>query len=747
MLFLLLLLLPALCFGQKYQIGGVSVIRNGNALQNPWVGGLNNPVFSDIDLNGDGKIDMFIYDKAGWKALAFLNTGTGGVPSFIYAPQFDIMIPRELRDWAVIRDYNHDGVPDIMALSSNSDIMVFKGTRTGTTLTFEKTYEKIMYNYGQGHRDHIWTFADNMPVMMDIDNDGDLDVLASDIGGGVTVNFYQNQAVEQGMSVDSLSMNIVSQCWGHFLQNSNDCGVTLANCKTDALSPSGQSGARHQGGAVAGFRYRYGQPVVSLLLADIFCNTLKFLENRGDTSEAIITYADSIFPIYDRSVNLPLFPAPFLLDADNDGRKDLIVAPFASNAYQPGQAEDIKVVQYYHNIANDSLEKFHYLGDSFMTSGIVDIGTESHPVFFDYDADGLMDIVMGNYGQFQRSGASKSYLALYHNVGVDTMPRYEEVTTDWNNLSVYNILGLYPAFGDMNGDGSPDMVVGDYSGHVNFFKNTSGNATASYPSVTEPTWFNLTVTQNAAPYIYDVNGDSLPDLIVGSRSNNIRYYWNFGTRTTPMFAQDSSNTFFGGIKVYDYHLGQVPGYANPVIVKENDSLMLYSGSQRGITQKFLVNADSLRSGAFDLLDSDVLGFNPGLRSTVSIADINHDGRNDYVCGNIRGGMMLFSDKHWGSDPVMYVSSVIEADPLIQRTMTVYPNPAKDKLICHLNKDGVILATARMYNVLGELVNTPVTSDGAQTLTLSVSEIAEGIYTLQATDDRGQVFTHKVIIIK
>ncbi|MBL4578584.1 MAG: hypothetical protein JKX74_08930, partial [Flavobacteriales bacterium] len=32
-------------------------------LKNPWAGGLNSPQFSQIDLNGDGIKDLFIYER------------------------------------------------------------------------------------------------------------------------------------------------------------------------------------------------------------------------------------------------------------------------------------------------------------------------------------------------------------------------------------------------------------------------------------------------------------------------------------------------------------------------------------------------------------------------------------------------------------------------------------------------------------------------------------------------------------
>lgn len=742
---LLILLFPLLVTGQKYHIEGVKVLRGGRSLQNPWVGGLNNPLFSPIDLNQDGLMDLFVYDKAGWKAQAFINTGSAGHLSYIYAPKYDNMFPRELRDWAVIRDHNRDGVGDIFALSPTSDIMVFKGYRTGSGIGFTKLYDRLNYSYGGPLPDHIWTFMDNIPIMQDVDHDGDLDVLASDIAGGTTLNFYKNRAVESGMDRDSLVFDLVTNCWGYFIENSNDCGVSLAQCLSGGLVlHSDAQVARHQGGALYGVHYRRNSPVLSLLLADIFCNTLKFLENRGDTTSAVITYADSIFPVYDRSVNLPLFPAPFGLDADNDGFEDLFISPFASNAYQPGQSEDVKVVQYYHNIADDSLEKYHYMGDTTFTREIVDVGTESHPVFFDYDGDGLMDIVMGNYGRFQTSGASKSSLALYHNIGTDTMPVFDEVSTDWYGLSAYNVTGLFPAFGDMNGDGKTDMVIGDYTGRIHFFKNTSNSDTARFPSLTQQNWFNINVNQNAAPFIYDVNGDSLPDLVIGSRSNNIQYYWNFGTRTNPLFSRDSVNNFFGGVRVYDYHIGLLPGFAAPALRQEGGQLMLYSGSQLGRTFKFLINQDSLRRGTFRLLDSDVVGVNAGLRSTISIADINHDGYRDYLTGNIRGGMMLFSDGYWGNGAT---ASIAELPVQTTATLQVYPNPARDRVICRLADGDARLEYVQLYDVLGHRINADIAAGADQEATISVAALPAGAYVLHAADTHGRTYDQKVIIIK
>jgi hypothetical protein len=751
---LVFFLLPVFAFAQpKYPVTDVVILRNGNPIANAWAGGFNNPVFSEIDINGDSLKDLFVYDKAGWKAMVFLNTGTIGHPSFTYAPQYERMFPTTLRDWAVMRDYNHDGVSDIFGNSIDAAINVWKGyTLNDGYLAYTQSYHDLQYTQLGGGTNSIarmWTFADN--VFMDINGDGDLDILSPDINGGISLNYYQNVAVDSGYSPDSLNFILGTGCddqnWGKFNEDVNDCGISLISCKKDLpVSEQPQNtprDLRHQGGACCGFHYRNNSNLVSLILADILCPTTKFLENGGDTTEAAIVAYDTIFPRYDVPVYTPIAPCAFTVDANNDGFEDLLFAPFATNDIQEGQSEDVNVVLYYQNKGVDSVNLFHYVSDTMITGG-VDVGSESHAVFFDYNSDGLMDIVVGNYGQFSQSGYPTSYLALYENIGTASAPKYQEANTNWNNLSSYQLNGIYPAFGDLDGDGHPDMLIGDSYGYISFFHN-AGTTTASYPSMTEPDWFGINVGANAAPFIYDVNGDGLNDIVIGSKNNNIFYYWNFGTSTNPMFSPDSVNTAFGNIQVYDHTVaGPPPGYATPIISVENGQTVLYTGSQLGWIYKYAVNADSLRYGTFAMLDTSVLGTKPGLRSTISISDINNDGMNDYLTGNIRGGINLYSDANWGNVPV--ISSINEIAP-DKAQLQIYPNPSKDNVVCRLSQGDAALVSAQLYDLLGNVISVPVSRPNNTTLTLSVSGVAEGIYVIQARDSQGMLYQDKISIFK
>jgi hypothetical protein len=749
--FFIFLLAPVMIFAQPktFPVTTIPVLRNGNPIQNAWVGGFNNPVFSLINIPGDTLQDLFIYDKAGWKGLVYRNTGSRGNMSFTYAPEYELMFPTTLKDWAVMRDYNHDGVSDIFAVIPGG-MAAYRGyALSDGFLGYSESYPILNYSSG-AFRSAIWTFPDNMPVIMDINGDGALDILAPQIGGGITLFYYRNVAIDSGYSPDSLVYTLGSTCrdqaWGLFEEDQLDCGVQLhaVSCKKEMPLNNDTTGrdSRHQGGACFGFHYR-NDTVVSLILADILCTHTKFLENTGTAASADVTYSDSTFPNYDVPVNIPIAPCAYGADINNDGFEDLLFAPFASNINQEGQSQDVNVVSYYQNNGIDSINKFHYVSDTTITGGI-DVGTESHAVFTDYNHDGLMDIVIGNYGQFSQTGFPTSYLALYQNTGTNTAPEYVEKNLNWSNLTPFQLNGLYPAFGDLDGDSMPDMVVGDSYGDLNFFHNT-GATVDSFPSMTAPQWFGLNVGNNAAPFIYDVNGDSLNDLLVGTKSGSIYYFPNFGTKVNPYFTMstDSVNKTFGNIEVYDHTAaGPPPGYAAPIIHAENGQMMLYCGTQLGFVYKYLVNPDSLMHGSFTLLDSNMLGTKPGLRSTVSIADINGDGLNDYLMGNIRGGISLYSDSNWGN--IRVINSIVESSGKEQ--MQVFPNPAKDKVICRL-PGGAPLMTAMLYDLLGETITVPVNNGSDNTLTLSVGGVADGIYIIQAKDAHGHIYQSKIAIYK
>src|SRR5262249_59536095 len=89
-----------------------------------------------------------------------------------------------------------------------------------------------------------------------------------------------------------------------------------------------------------------------------------------------------------------------------------------------------------------------------------------------------------------------------------------------------------PALGDVDGDGAPDLVVGDYLGTLHYFKNTGSATSPAYieqtgaydPQTGAGNPFNgVDVGYYSAPALGDVDGDGAPDLVLGAYDGTPHY--------------------------------------------------------------------------------------------------------------------------------------------------------------------------------------------------------------------------------
>jgi FG-GAP-like repeat len=310
---------------QTLQRFNIDVLANNTTLKMPFAGGLNCPQYSPVDLNKDGKQDIFIFDRSGNVRLTFLNTGTG----YTYAPQYVANFP-ELNDWVLLRDYNGDGIADIFTFNDGavSGIRVFKGKMVNGQIAFDRlnfgTNGNILnYPLSNGSKTNLYTNNVDIPSIDDIDGDGDLDILAFEVGGG-KVNYYKNTSKERNYGLDTLIFQSEDNCWGHFFDNGFQPSVILGTKENCAL------GLKKEGGVVAGLRHpgatlttfdRDNDGDKDLLIGSISYENMSELTNGGTSAMAWINAQNNSFPANTEGVNLPSFPAAYFIDTDGDGKK------------------------------------------------------------------------------------------------------------------------------------------------------------------------------------------------------------------------------------------------------------------------------------------------------------------------------------------------------------------------------------------------------------------------------------------
>ena len=701
----------------------IIVKKNGVELVNPWAGGANVPQFSPIDLNADNILDLMIFDKNGDQINCFINHGTEGIVDYHYAPEYNLKFP-ELEDWVLLRDYNCDNKMDILS-SHKGGIRVYKNTSIENELHFE-LLDTIKTNRGSGPT-NLYVSSVDIPHVGDIDYDGDLDILTFGIIGS-HVELHKNNSIEDYGTCDSLNFELKDECWGDFSENFSDNSVTLYDCENQYTGENHSSGLqfnnsnfvtskntitnksefttnslnfsepKHSGSTLTALDLN-NDSYFELLLGDITFDNIVMLENSAPSENALMINQDTAFPNYSESVNLSRFPAAYYFDFDNDNKKDIIVAPNGDNV-----SNNFENIWFYKNQASDESINLNLIARNALLDQMIEVGSGAHPVFFDYNNDSLMDIIIANYGYYTESGNYNSQLALYKNVGDASNPEFEWVTDDFSDLGTLNFENnIIPTFGDIDGDGDQDMIVGDSNGNIHLLNNIYFNSTSNF-YINEIEYFDIDVGSFASPFLIDLDRDGDLDLIIGSRQGQIFHYNNEGSPYEANFVL--VNEQFGNINLTDSVYGTA--YTTPIIIDGEYGYEMFVGTEKG-TLFHYINIDDNLEGSFEEISDNIILYSKGFRSAPAVFDLNNDGWNDMLLGVFTGGVHLL----WGGN------TDISIPETALNQIKIYPNPSKGIIqLDHCES----LSNIEVYNVEGKL-----SFKGLAKKTIDISHLENGFY--------------------
>lgn len=727
---ILLFALPLHLFSQNAFVRDldIEVTEGFRQFADPWFGGLNCPQFNTIDLDNDGKEDLVVLNRGsfdagfytnGHKLLTFLNKGVSGQIKYEYAPQYESNFPI-VRQWLLMQDFNCDGVKDILT-SNPGGIYYYKGSRNGSgALSFEFV-STVEYNSPTGRR-NIFVSAIDIPAIADVNGDGDLDILTFS-SVGYYIEYYENLSMENGGCSDSAVFDLVTDCWGYIKETGITESVILDTCgsgKRDLDPDPGVGGARHPGSTLMAFDEN-GDGYLELVVGDISFPNLNRYLNGGTNDIDKIVDQDTAFPAYDITFDLEIFPAAFYEDINNDGRKDMIAAPNS-----PRKSANVNCSWLYLDKGTGSDVVFELETDSFLVHDAIDLGEGAYPCFFDYNADGKLDLLVGNYGYFDAANFYISTLTLLENIGTNSVPAFKIV--DRNYLSLSNLLvnnqtirNITPTVGDLDNDGDMDLMIGDETGQLHYYENTAGQGNTASFTLVGAEYAGIDVGSFSAPLLYDMNHDGLLDLLIGRQRGELHYFENRGTAQNPQFDDVADNTFFGGVDVG--LSGFITGYSMPQVVDlDNDGTeYLLVGNEIGNIELFRIDQNKLYAGTFDKVYWHYSKIDEGERASIAVADIDGDGKYEMVTGNYRGGLGFYQQ-------VDYIIGVEEtAITAPQWQVSVFPNPATDNLtIAMENVPTGRIVSVEVIDLMGNVVlrNTFANSNK---LKLDVAELASGMY--------------------
>lgn len=159
------------------------------------------------------------------------------------------------------------------------------------------------------------------------------------------------------------------------------------------------------------------------------------------------------------------------------------------------------------------------------------------PMVYDWNGDGKLDLLLGE-GSY-----SANSIHLLLNKGTNLAPKFDEDGHEYLAFGEGHEQ-LVPTVVDWNGDGIPDLLVGDRMGTISLYLSKGpwkkGTQLELQP---QPVKFGTQTTIGkgrpgascVSPTVADLNGDGLFDLVIGESNGRIAVAYNIGTATEPKF--------------------------------------------------------------------------------------------------------------------------------------------------------------------------------------------------------------------
>ncbi len=726
---------------------------NGEFLKFPWAGGINSCQFGEIDMNMDGINDLIVFDRNGNRIMTFINNGIQNTVEYEYAPEYIKCFP-ELFDWAILADYNMDGKIDIFTYSPGyAGAKVYKNISKDDKLAFKLVVSPYLTSYQGGGYVNILITNVDYPAISDIDNDGDLDILTF-WGLGSFVQMHKNLSMEKYGNADSLDYELSTYCWGRFAENDESNIIYLDTCLMENINIL-KKDERHTGSTFLTIDLDNDSDK-DLILGDIDYPNVIELTNGGTPEEALMINQDTLFP---NSHSLRIFSIPALnyFDVDNDNIPDLLASPFDPSLIT---SENFTSSWFYKNTGSNEIPQFSFQTNQFLQDEMIDLGSGAYPVFFDYNKDGLTDLFVGNFGYYDHSSYNEwmfltsyyiSQIAYFENTGTIDNPQFTLLERDFCNISGLELNGIIPAFGDVDGDGSQDMIIGNKEGNLYFYKNQNPpNYQCSF-KLDETNYQNIDVGDFSSPQIIDLDNDMLNDLIIGEKGGNLNFYKNTGTISNPAFTFITDS--LGKVNVTDYSISY-DGYSVPYFFKDkHNKFNLIVGSEQGKIFYFTEIEGNLQN-AFTQSDSlaflvDSLGFemNIGIRTAATIMDLDNDGYFELITGNYSGGMNFYTTKN---KPFVNIG-INKIQNIIQNNVNIVPNPADESFsiqFSELSKNLIIKIS--IFNITGKAIlsNKDIISP---TTNIQTKNYPNGIYfckiSIHDTEKKSFFHVNKKVIIQ
>ena len=380
------------------------------------------------------------------------------------------------------------------------------------------------------------------------------------------------------------------------------------------------------------------------------------------------------------------------------------------------------------------------------------VGTATQPRFAlaskDFLQGGMIDLganAAPAFGDFDGDGdqdllvgaeqiLEQARLHLYENVGTLSNPSFRLTDDDYLNLSAENFTSLKPSLADIDGDGRIDLLLQSsgvgVGARLRYLRNQSATV---WDFVLDSQDLGVNMVEFDTPFFYDLDRDGRADLLIGRVTGKLEYLRNEGgERAAFALVTDT----LAGIKNDPFRRNLVP-WVGDLNGDGGTELLTVDGSGvMRIYENFLDDAvlPTVTTQLIRYGEGELQESRWGARTWLSGADLFATGRTVLAVGHAQGGIYLLANT--GDGP--------RQEPTAEKlTLTVFPNPSsgEGKVKIRVSQPAQLM----IFNTLGQLLYRQARFLPEIVFRLRTDGWAKGIYLVKVVGDDRQTAVQRLVV--